>query len=340
MKKPRLLIALASLVAVPALAQTIATADLGALQLDYVRVSASGGYTGSPLAARVSFRPGDALSLVSPHRIQRIHYLVNPGDTVAAGQPIAELSGPEIHHFITEYKVVGERYAVAKKRFESNRALYQRKAIDESRWIEISDAYYMLQLEYEHLDHFRERLIEDAPDPDRILFTTPAAGRLLYALDMPGIAEGGEIAVIVPEEALRLQVAVPTERGAGLAQLRGGQCELAVDGISAVAEGFYRRAWSAPLTADCQWLPGQQVMVTPWYQRAGYVIPRGALLHWQGDPAVLIRSDEQLQLVPVEVLSTTAEGYVVSCSAPLADREVLASSVSAVQGIMLGLGGD
>ncbi|MBN7795952.1 hypothetical protein [Parahaliea mediterranea] len=340
MKTPILALALAGFCAAPAQAQRIDIDTLGSLQLDYTRVAASAGYTGAPLAGDVGFRPGDALSVVSPYHIQRIRYLVNPGGAVTRGQPVAELAGPEIHHFLVQYEVAAERLAVARKRFESNRELYQRRAIDEQRWIEISDAYFSLRLEHEHLAHFRE-LLREAPDnSDHILFTAPAAGRLLYRLTSPGIAAGGEIAQVVPDSALRLRVAIPAGAGGGPSRLARGECDLAIDAIDSVVEGFHRRAWSAPLAPECPWLPGQRVMVSPFYPQQGYEVPRESLLHWEGDPAVLLRSGAQLELVPVEVVSSTTGGYFVRCDATLSDREVLSASVSAVQGILLGLGGE
>ncbi|MFV8817170.1 hypothetical protein [Haliea sp. E17] len=334
------ILALAGIFAIPVSAGTLDTTQLGDLQLEYARVTARAGYAGAPLAARVGFRPGDAISLVSEYRIQQVRYQVNPGDRVEAGQTIAELAGPEIHHFITAYAVTGERYETARKRFESNRELYRRKAIDENRWVEIADAYYSLQLEYEHMSHFRELLREDSADPDRILFTAPAAGRVIYDRSAPGIDEGGELAQVVPDDALRLQVAIAISQVPAPASLQAGECELALEAIGGVAEGFYRRAWSAPLTADCNWLPGEEVMVTPYYQRTSYAIPREALLHLEGQPAVFLRTGNSLDVVPVEVLGYSGGDYIVACDAPLAEREVLASSVSAVQGILLGLGGE
>ncbi|TGD74845.1 HlyD family secretion protein [Mangrovimicrobium sediminis] len=326
--------------ALPTLAQDVAIDDLGALRLDYATVAPGDGYSGPPLAAEVTFRPGEALSLVTPARIQQIAYRVEPGAQVAAGQVLAELSGPEIHHMLTEADVIGQRYENARKRFERNRKLYQQQAIDEGRWQEISDSYFTLRLEYEHLRHFTELLRTADDDPERISLLAPAAGRVQYAQAQPGIPEGGELALIVPAQALRLRVAVPIEARQGLAQLRFGDCALAVDSISGIADGFFLRAWSAPLAEDCALLPGQQLMVRPFYAVAGYEIPREALLHWNGQPALLLRAGPRLQLAPVEILGATATGYYVDSEASLAGADILASSVSAVQGILLGLGGE
>ncbi|RLQ22544.1 hypothetical protein DWB85_06030 [Seongchinamella sediminis] len=324
----------------PTLAQSVATASLGALELSYEQVSAGDGFAGLPLAAEVTFRPGEAISLVTLARIQRINYLVAPGEKVTPGQLIAEMSGPEIHHFLTEYEVVAERYERARQRFDRNQKLYRTQAIDEARWIEISDSYYALQLEYEHLGHFRALLRPQGEDHAPISLVAPAAGRLQYTQGQPGIAQGDELALILPPQSLRLRVAVPIAGRHGLARLHHGACELPVESISKIADGFFLWAWSAPLEADCELLPGEQLMVTPYYAIEGYDIPRQALLHWNDRAAVLLRRDEQLQLVPVEVLGSTPAGYYVQSESALAGNEILITSVSAVQGILLGLGGE
>jgi hypothetical protein len=326
--------------ALPGLAQSVATANLGALELAFERVSAGDGFAGLPLASEVTFRPGEALSLVTPSRIQQINYQVAPGEEVAPGQPIAVMAGPEIHHFLTEFEVVVQRYENARRRFERNRELYRKQAIDEARWIEISDNYYTLQLEYEHLRHFHALLRQDGSDPEEITFVAPAAGRVQYTQERPGIAEGGELALILPPGSLRLRVAVPIGDRYGLARLQHGACELPVASISRIADGFFLRAWSAPLDASCDLLPGQQLMVTPFYAVDGYEIPRQALLHWETRPAVLLHRGDQLQLVPVEILGSTPSGYYVTSDADLAGREILVTSVSAVQGVLMGLGGE
>jgi hypothetical protein len=326
--------------AFPVCAQRVATANLGALELAYHRVNAGDGFAGLPLASEVTFRPGEALSLVTPSRIQQINYLVAPGEAVTPGQPIAVLAGPDIHHFLVEFDVVARRYENARQRFERNRELYRKQAIDEARWIEISDHYYALQLKHEHLRHFHALLRQDAGDPEQISFLAPAAGRVQYNQDRPGIAEGGELALILPPDSLRLRVAVPIANRQGLAQLQYGACELPVASISSIADGFFLRAWSAPLDANCDLLPGERLMVTPFYAIGGYEIPRRALLHWEGLAAVLLLSEEFLEVVTVEVLGSTPAGYYVASDVELSGREILVSSVSAVQGVLLGLGGE
>lgn len=323
-------------------ADSVALAELGLLRLEFNEVKALDRYQGQALSARVGFRPGEAVSLVTPYRVQQIRYLVGPGENVAAGQTIAVMSGPEIHHFLTEFEVTAQRLAATQKRYESNRKLYQRQAIDEARWIEISEAYFSLQLEYEHMRHFRELLgkTDKEGDEDRITLHSPARGIIKYRQDSPGIDSGEELALLLPEGSLRLQVSVPLTRRSGLESLATGSCELAVDSVSSVASDFFVEAWSEPVNDSCHLLPGQRLMVKPAYRTRGYLLPRKAVFQWRGQPTVLLRKEEALHTVDVELLSSDGANYAVNCPTEIGGGQVLISSVSAVQGILMGLGGE
>lgn len=320
-------------------AQSVAIADLGELQLRFTEVSASDSYPGSPMAARAGFRPGEAHSLVAPRRVQQITYLLEPGSRVAHGQAIARLTGPEIHHFMTEFEVLGARLDLARKRFDSNRELYERRAIDEGRWAEVSEAYYALRLEHEHMRHFRE-IIQPEDDPDSLLLLAPASGLLQYRQDKPGVEAGAELALVIPVDSLRLQVSVPLSQRRALSELSFGDCRVALTSVSSIADDYFVSAWSEAIPPECPLLPGERLMVTPHYSGQGYRVPRTAVMAWQGEPAVLLKEGGVLQVSQVEILATAGNDYFVRSRAALDGRSVLSSSVSAVQGVLLGLGGE
>lgn len=338
--RKRLLTTLLACLPAAALADSVTLGQLGLLDVEFATVGALDRYEGQPLAARVSFRPGEAIHLVTPYRVQQISYLVEPGDTVSTGQPIAVLAGPEIHHFLTEFAVTEQRLALTEQRYERNRKLYQQQAIDEARWIEISDAYMALKLEYEHLRHFRELLSEDAEGDDRVVLNSPAAGLIRYDRESPGLDSGEELALLVPAGALRLQVSVPLRHRDGLTALATRDCELAVARVSGIARDFFVEAWSEPVQEQCGLLPGQRLMVQAVYSNRAYRLPREAVFQWQGEPSVLLRQEDRLVTVSVELLSADSLGYTVRCPTDIAGGEVLTTSVSAVQGILLGLGGE
>ncbi|MDJ0879078.1 MAG: hypothetical protein QNI86_10735 [Halieaceae bacterium] len=320
-------------------AQVVDTSELGQLKLEYASVSASETYAGQPLAALAAYRAGESVSVITLPRVQQIHYLLPPGTEVQKGQAIARLVGPEVHHFLTEFELVGKQLALAESRFLANRDLYQQQAIDEARWMTISSTYYELKLEHEHLDHFHA-LLETGSEHDRVLLTAPAGGIVQYRQPVGGIPEGGEVVRIVPKDSLRLRVDIPVARRAELTVLSSGSCRLGVEEISGVASEFRVTAWSTTLSEQCTFVPGQRLMATPWYRGNGFRIPAESLMQWQGASAVLVHEGQQLVPTPVDIVGGIDGDYFVRCAANLADREVLVTSVSAVQGILLGLGGE
>ncbi|PLW67205.1 hypothetical protein [Pseudohalioglobus lutimaris] len=339
MKHAQVLTLISLLLGVGVKAQSISLEDLGALQLTYATALAVDSYPGRPMAARVGFRPGEALSLVVPVRVRQTTYQHPPGTEVEKGDRIALLSGPEIHHFNTAFQMLADRLDIAERRFNSNRTLYARKAIDESRWVEISEAYYALQLEFEHMRHFHQ-LLEPAGEEDSMWLTSPAPGLLDYRQPQPGMAAGTELALIIPIQALRLQVAVPLAQRETVAALAFGDCEVPVAMVSGIAHEYFVEAWSEVLSASCRRLPGERLMVTPVMAATGYSIPRRAIMQWQGETAVLIRQAGSLTPVTVELLTTADDHYIVSSNVSLDGQRVLSTSVSAVQGILMGLGGE
>ena len=339
MKLASILLTTLALVSAGARAESIRLSDLGSLRVEFAAVVSANEFPGRPMAAQASFRPGEALSLVTPARVRQISYRHPPGTAISKGEVIARLDGPEIHHFTTEFQVLEARLAAAQRRYNSNLKLYQRQAIDEGRWIEISDAFHALQLEYEHMRHFHELL---SPDDavDALWLQSPADGLLHYQQSSPGLAAGGELALVIPPDALRLRVAVPLAQRQQLRALSFADCTVSVDAVSAVARDFFVEAWSAPLRGDCALLPGERLMVTPMLAAPGYLLPQGAVIQWRGEATVLVKNGDALETVAVNLLAHTGDHYFVSCNDDLAGRSVLTTSVSAVQGLLLGLGGE
>jgi hypothetical protein len=110
--------------------------------------------------------------------------------------------------------------------------------------------------------------------------------------------------------------------------------------VSGIAADFFVRAWSEPLKENCRLLPGQQLIVKPRYRIRAYRLPRDAVFQWQGRSSVLLRQEEDIHIVGVELLSGDGADYAVTCPTDIAGGEVLVTSVSAVQGMLMGLGGE
>ena len=165
-------------------------------------------------------------------------------------------------------------------------------------------------------------------------------GIIDYAYRTDGLRSGDTIASFIPRNAIRLVASIPHRQSSALAFLEVAGCRLAVSRISGITSGFFVEAWSEPVTGRCALIPGQRVAATPLYRTAAFRVPRQALLQREAGSHLFLRENGTLRAVPVELLATDSTDYIVTSAVPLGDREALVTSVSAVQGILLGLGGE
>jgi len=69
-------------------------------------------------------------------------------------------------------------------------------------------------------------------------------------------------------------------------------------------------------------------------------VPRTAVGSVNGQPGVFMERDSNLVFVPVLILSSDAKSFYISSDTDITGQRVLIESVSAVQGLLLGLGED
>lgn len=320
-------------------AQRVELATLGSLELTFEPAVPVAVYPGQPVAAQVTFRRGEAFNVPSPGRVHQIEYLVEPGASVAKSQPFAVLRGPEMHHFEMSFESSRALAAGAERRFNSNKPLYERKTISESQWLEISEQHYALQLEYEHMRHFFELVVSGDDDPDALTLAAPLAGLIHYSSADSGIEEGDSIALFVPPQAIRLELALPNVIGTEVVSVRTAECQLAIERVSAMTDGFFVQAWTQTLPSSCGLRLGQQLLATPMVRALdAYRVPRLAVFQLERESYVLVRNGETLTAIAVVLLGTQGDDYILRAVSTLEAADVLTSSVSAVQGVLLGLG--
>lgn len=326
------------LLAGAAQAQEVPLTALGDLDIAYSSVQATDRIPGAPLRGVIRARAGDAYRMQLPRAAQRAVFQITSGTAVEAGEAVVRLEGPEIHHWLLEYNAIEDRYDSARARYEANRGLYEDGALPAERWAAIQDRYYELGLEYEHMQHFGDLVVGDAAAEDALLLGSPRAGIAVFDSRISTFPEGAEVFRVMEANTLRLQVEAPAAHSDGLHSLRVDDCTLAVDIVDRSARNFFFAAWSEPLSDACSWPPGTILSARPLYARDALIVPRTALFQWQQSPHVFLRDGDQLRATPVEPVADVAGGYAIAASEALAGREVLSASVSAVQGILLGLG--
>lgn len=331
---------LALLAPVQAGTARVAIADLGDLELAFAAVRTLQEVPGPAVQARISHRGGAMYRIQLPRDARRATYLVGNGDTVRAGEPFVMLDGPEIHHLLLEYSTLKTRYEAARDRYERSRESYRQQALREEQWVAILDRYLELKLEFEHMRHFQELVQESTDDGESITLVAPIDGRIRYRDNRERLVAGTEIAGFLVADALQLRARVPVASAGELAALALPTCRLAVASVDRVAEGFFLTAWSEPIPAGCDVTLNATVSARPLYRQAAYAVPRSAVFTRDGDAQVLVRRGAALEAVNVSLLMPDGDNYAISADSDLGDSDVLVTSVSAVQGMLLGLGGE
>ena len=108
-----------------------------------------------------------------------------------------------------------------------------------------------------------------------------------------------------------------------------------------MTDSFFIRAWTQTLPPACPLLLGQQLLLQPLLRvDNAYRVARAAVFALQRQTYVWRLRDDTLEAVPVTVLAAEGDAYIVHSEEGLAGQSVLVSSVSAVQGVLLGLGGE
>ena len=320
--------------------ESVSIADLGDLQLSFSPVQQLDEVPGPAVQARVTHRSGAMYRIEIPRDVRRATYRVNNGEVVSAGQPFVDLDGPEIHHLMLEYSTLQTRYEAAKDRYEDSLEPYRQQALREEQWVAIVDRYLALKLEYEHMRHFQE-LVQASPDEDdSITLLAPVDGRIRYRDSEERLMAGTEVAGFLAADALRLRARVPAASADDLAALALPDCRLAVAAVDRVAEGFFLTAWSEPVPAHCNIALNATVSARPLYRQAAYAVPRSAVFTRDGEAQVLVRRGEMLESINVSLLMPDGDNYAISADADIGNSQVLVTSVSAVQGLLLGLGGE
>ena len=187
--------------------------------------------------------------------------------------------------------------------------------------------------------HFQELVRESTDRSEAITLVAPIDGRIQYHDNPEHLVAGTEIAGFLAADALRLQARVPTALAGDLAALELPACRLAVAAVDHVAEGFFVTAWSEPIPENCGLTLNAILSARPLYRRSAYAVPRSAVFTRDGEARVLVRRGDALESVPVSLLMPDGEDYAISAASELAGSEVLVTSVSAVQSILLGLVG-
>jgi len=323
-----------------AVAETVELSSLGKLQLSFKPVETVNSVSGKKLMASVTNKVGESYVLSTPTNVQQIIYLVENGESVKKGQVIATMKGPEVHHFISEFQAYESLYQLTKQRLENSRTLFRKKIIDEDKWLQINKNYQTTFLTYEHMRHFYELITAISEADESMQVRSPVDGIIIKPINKSRFNEGDTIADFVPASAIQLELKVPVNKSKKLFKLSTESCELAIASKSKVADGAFTKVWSKPITDECELVFGQQLIVVPHYNQQAHKIPKSAVFNHNGNDSILVKQGQGLSTVEVALITSDGENYLVNSEMDLSQSSILVTSVSAVQGILLGLGGE
>lgn len=324
-------------------ADQVELSELGQLSLSYHQVTPQSHYTGAALTARVTNFVQSGYPVANMLEVSQQQWLVQQGQQVTHKQPVVQLSGDAVEHFLTEYKAQQQQLEVVAQRYQSNQQLFQKQAISAAQWQEISAAYHSTLLAFEHLDHFYQHIVQINKANNSITLAAPQAGHIDIVANQTILFSVSAAAT----SRLRGQLATFSKQPTSVSWQ---QCELAIDYVEQTSQGFTQTWWSIPLTdlpAHCQAPLGSQLSVTPHYQQTVFNVPASSIIRHQQQTYVWQLVQQALVLVPVDIIGkqamNTANGaaYLQITSTQLApNSQVLQQSVGAVYGHFIGLGGE
>jgi len=320
-------------------AQTISIDSLGKLTIEFQQMESVSHIPSKNIMGQVGYMPGHDFVLNTQARISRLSFLLDNGSEIKKGEDFAKISGPDVHHFMAELNAKKQLMLLAKTRLENSRQLFDKKLIDEDKWLQINQNYFSSQLEFEHLQHFAELINGEILD-DTVTITAPASGFFIKASHSVNFEEGEALASFVSSNQVKIKMQLPSNQASQVDYIQLKNCQLKIANKSLVSQGAFVEVWSEPAKDNCQLLIGDIVSVQPFYKKSAYRVPKNAIFSLDGKDQILIKNNAQLEAVEVKLITSTRNDYLLSSSKNLINAQVLISSVSAAQGILLGLGGE
>lgn len=313
--------------------------SLGDFQKEFSVVAPERELHGQALTGQVTYRKGENYSVSLPFGIQKISYLVKNGHSIKKGEIIAKIEGYEVHHFLDEYQSVQAVFEASKQHYLTNRSHFNNKTLKSSEWLDISKSYFDAKLELEHFEHQLSFLHID--ENDNVYFISPEKG-IVNLDNVHNSKSAGDLAFeIINDESVKVKILVPITQHETLKHFNVTPvCKLTVENVELLAKKYHKIIWATPDFSHCKFTLGQSITVSPVYQFNGYKVPKSSLFEFNDIDYIAVKVSENLQLHPVNIVSSDHQYAYISTDEQVSGKEVLASSVSIVQGILLNLGAE
>lgn len=319
--------------------RVIELSSLGAFNATFSEVKNVTHLKGQSLIGEVSYMPGENFSVTFPFDVQQVNYLVKNGSLVKQGQTIAFVEGYDVHHFIDEYESSKTLLDIQEKHFQTNKHYFENNTIKSSQWIEISKSYYKAKLNFEHLQHLMSFLHIDKNE--KISLISPKKG----IIQIPSLIVKrvfGELAFnVIDVDSIKVNVITPLLLSENLSHFEvSPTCTFSVNSIEKIADRFHQKIWAEPTSINCKLTLGQSIRVTPVQNIDGFTIAKSAIFEFENTNYIAIKVKETLSLIPIHILGTSEDEYIFTAKEKIDAKQALISSVSILQGSLLGLGAE
>lgn len=315
----------------------VSAQQLGVLIQETAPISAISYYSGQVLNAQVTTLPGQSNSIRSPMNVRQTVFFQPNGTSIDKGEQFVALSGPEVHHYYSEYQLRKTLYKQSKLLYENSKILFSKKVLSEQSWLEVSKEHILVKLAFDEFTHFFDLMHSFDEKTDTLILRSPVSGVLTYQ-NVDNLSVEQQIASIVPLDSVRLSANFPLSQDQSPSYIQYGKCRPAVAFVEKVANGFLSRLWTEPLAQDCSFIYNEIVSVSPQYTLNGFLINKSSVMTLDGQYYIFVKEKDIYTAVAIELISSDEHQYVVTSKVAIADKLVLTTSVSAAQGILLGLG--
>ncbi|MEE4246841.1 MAG: hypothetical protein V2I33_15625 [Kangiellaceae bacterium] len=316
--------------------ETIAISELGKLELNFANINVASKRTVNSYTGKVSNLAGSELLITAPFTPQKITYLVAEGSQVNKGQVIAQLEGSEVHHFNDEFDAKRAIFNIASERLNANKELFKNKSISNEKWLSISRDFYQAKLDFGHLKHFSE-YFQSTDMPDTGLLLAPATGIILYSRSSQ--ENLNLVGNMILEGDLRVVISVPKKLANKVSAIRISDCTLQVDKKARRSQQLLVQIWTKAIPDRCNLIYGEQLPVWLYINQRHLIIPKESATYLDSISTIFIRDGDVLRVSSIDILGQDNSGNLLIKYKPeLAQKQLLITSVSAVQGVIMGLG--
>ena len=247
------------------------------------------------------------------------------GQSVAAGDTVARISGPAVEHFFDRLEIVTEQFAVATQQYTNKKKLYQANALSADEWqqflsgyIELSDAMHELNIQTALFSQTAE---------DVATLQVPSAGKWLAATEAMAVGQ------LLPQTRLAFAAEVPASVASDVQalEIQGQRIEVIRYGES--SRNGLVKVWAS--ASDNKWLLGETYAAQPIIAaEQAYRVPVAAVTSLYDKSIVFVADAALIQPVEVEIQSLADGHYYVTTQQALTSQLVTAS-VPALQALLI-----